>query len=59
VSPRHQREAGQAGDRHIAVIGCGSERAIALLVLGEIAQTLIDGELSGWSDHPFGRAAIG
>src|SRR5262249_55909197 len=49
----------QAADRHVAAVGVGAERAVAVLLVAQVGQALLDGLLGVAVDHPLGRAAVG
>src|SRR5207249_3479703 len=58
VAAGHHRQGRQAGNGHVACILHRAERAIAMLVPGEVREPLVDRLLSGGGDHAFGRAAV-
>ena len=55
----HEREPGQAGDGNAAVLRAGAERAVGVLIAGQVSQPRLDGVLGGLIEHPLGQVGIG
>src|SRR5262245_51721440 len=57
IPGRHERQRGQAVDRHVALVVSTTEGAVA--ATGEVLQSVVDGRVGCGGDHALRGAAIG